>query len=385
MPVLNRIADFQSDIIQWRKALHQIPELGFDCPKTSSFIAERLREFGVDELHQGIAQTGIVAIINGAQAGATIGLRADFDGLAMEDKSGKPHGSTQSGQMHGCGHDGHTAMLLGAARYLAETRRFSGRVALIFQPAEEGGGGAKVMCEEGIMDSFQIREVYGFHNVPGLEHGTIQTRPGPLLAAVDSFEINVTGRGGHGGMPHETKDPLVATCGIVQAIQTIVSRNLDPQRVMALSVTQVHTGSTSNVIPDTAFINGTIRTFEPEVKEMVQNRLAEVVEGQAVTYGCQAHLTYKEGYPATVNNPEKVEFAAQAARDVVGDDRVNLDCEKVSGSEDFSYMLQERPGAFLFLGTGDGPKLHHPEYDFDDSVATVGASVFARLIETALH
>ncbi|MEP4036369.1 M20 aminoacylase family protein [Pseudophaeobacter sp.] len=384
MPVLNRIADFQSDIIQWRRALHQIPELGFDCPKTSSFIATRLREFGVDELHQGIAQTGIVAIINGAQAGDTIGLRADFDGLAMEDRSGKPHASTHPGQMHGCGHDGHTAMLLGAARYLAETRSFSGRVALIFQPAEEGGGGAKVMCEEGIMDRFKIREVYGFHNVPGLEHSTIHTRPGPLLAAVDSFEINVTGRGGHGGMPHETKDPLVAACGIVQAIQTIVSRNLDPQRVMALSVTQVHTGSTSNVIPDTAFINGTIRTFDPEVKTMVQKRLAEVVEGQAVTYGCQAQLSYIEGYPATVNDPDQVDFAAQAAREVVGDDRVNLSCDKVSGSEDFSYMLQERPGAFLFLGTGEGPKLHHPEYDFDDTVSVIGASIFARLIERGL-
>lgn len=275
-------------------------------------------------------------------------------------------------------------MLLGAARYLAETRRFSGRVALIFQPAEEGGGGAKVMCEEGIMDRFQIREVYGFHNVPGLKHGAIHTRPGPLLAAVDSFEINVHGRGGHGGMPHETRDPLVAARGIVQAIQTIVSRNLDPQRVMALSVTQVHTGSASNVVPDTAFINGTIRTFEPEVKAMVQKRLAEVVEGQALTYGCQTELIYNEGYPATVNNPEKVEFAAQAARDVVGDDRVNLDCEKVGGSEDFSYMLQVRPGAFLFLGTGEGAKFHHPEYDFDDSISVIGASIFARLIERGL-
>ncbi|MCL4124824.1 UNVERIFIED_CONTAM: hypothetical protein GTU68_048685, partial [Idotea baltica] len=245
----------------WRRHLHTIPELGFDCPKTAAFIKERLEEIGVDEIHTGIAQTGIVAIINGQGAGRTLGLRADFDALPIEEETGVDYASAHAGKMHACGHDGHTTMLLGAAKYLAETRNFSGRVALIFQPAEENGGGAQIMCQEGMMDRFEIAEVYGIHNLPGAEFGTFHTTDGPIMAAVDEFTIQINGRGGHSAMPHETADPVVAACGIVQAIQTIISRNAHSGLEKVISVTQIHTGSASNIIPETAMINGTVRTF----------------------------------------------------------------------------------------------------------------------------
>ena len=381
MPVVNRIADFAEDMKTWRRYLHQHPELQFDCHKTAAFVVERLKEFGVDEIHEGIATSGLVAIINGQGDGPTIGLRADMDALPMEETTGLEHASTVKGAMHACGHDGHTTMLLGAARYLAETRKFSGRVALIFQPAEEGGGGAGVMVEEGIMDTFGINEVFGIHNVPGLDVGHFYSKPGPIMAAVDTFHINIQGRGGHGAYPQETADPIVAAVGIVNAIQTIISRNHDTRNEAVCSVTMINSGSADNVIPDTAYVGGTIRTFTPEVQDMIHSRLREIAEGQAAAYNVSADINIEVGYPATVNNAEKVDFAADVAREVSGEAAVDPNTGMEMGAEDFSYMLNARPGAYFFLGQGEGAGLHNPNYDFNDDVSPFGASFFARLVE----
>ncbi|WP_170368578.1 M20 aminoacylase family protein [Ruegeria arenilitoris] len=383
MPVVNRIADYAADMAEWRQHLHTIPELELDCHQTAAFVAERLREFGVDELHEGIAQTGIVAIINGQGDGPTIGLRADMDALPIVEETGVEYASKNPGKMHACGHDGHTTMLLGAARYLAETRNFRGRVALLFQPAEEEGGGADIMVKEGVMDRFDIAQVYALHNAPGFAEGAFYTTPGPIMAAVDTFDIHIQGIGGHGAMPHETRDPVMAACGIAQAIQTIVSRNHYALDDLVISVTQIHTGTVNNVIPDTAYLNGTVRTFDPAVQQMVMTRLEEIVQGQAASYGVTATLDYVVGYPATVNDADKTGFAAEVAREVAGADRVIANSGREMGAEDFSYMLQERPGAYLFLGQGDGPGLHHPKYNFNDEIAPVGASFFARIVEKA--
>ncbi|WP_170370604.1 M20 aminoacylase family protein [Ruegeria arenilitoris] len=383
MPVVNRIADYAADMAEWRQHLHTIPELEFDCHETAAFVAERLREFGVDELHEGIAQTGIVAIITGQGDGPTIGLRADMDALPIAEETGVDYASKTPGMMHACGHDGHTTMLLGAARYLAETRNFRGRVALLFQPAEEEGGGADIMVKEGVMDRFDIAQVYALHNAPGFAEGAFYTTPGPIMAAVDTFDIHIQGVGGHGAMPHETRDPVMAACGIAQAIQTIVSRNHYALDDLVISVTQIHTGTVNNVIPDTAYLNGTVRTFDPAVQQMVMTRLEEIVQGQAASYGVTATLDYVVGYPATVNDAGKTGFAAEVAREVSGADRVIAEAGREMGAEDFSYMLQERPGAYLFLGQGDGPGLHHPKYNFNDEIAPVGASFFARIVEKA--
>ncbi|MDB9707412.1 M20 family metallopeptidase [Planktotalea frisia] len=381
MPIVNRIAEFAEDMTAWRRHLHTIPELSFDCPKTAAFIAERLREIGVDEMYEGIAQTGIVAIIKGQGDGPTIGLRADFDGLPIIEATGLDYASVHEGKMHACGHDGHTTMLLGAARYLAETRNFSGRVALIFQPAEENGGGAEVMVKEGIMDTFDISQVYGIHNAPGFVAGGFYTTPGPIMAAVDTFHIDIKGVGGHGAMPHETCDPVIAACGIAQAIQTIVSRNHYALDDLVVSVTQIHTGTVDNVIPDYAYMNGTVRTFDPKVQDMVERRLGEIVAGQAASYGVTAELRYERGYPATVNCAKEAAHAAEVAVEIAGEDKVVADAGREMGAEDFAYMLEKRPGAYLFLGQGESAGLHHPEYNFNDDVAPVGASFFARLVE----
>ena len=381
MPIVNRIAEFAEDMTAWRRHLHTIPELSFDCPKTAAFIAERLREIGVDEMHEGIAQTGIVAIINGQGDGPTIGLRADFDGLPIIEATGLDYASVHEGKMHACGHDGHTTMLLGAARYLAETRNFSGRVALIFQPAEENGGGAEVMVKEGIMDTFDISQVYGIHNAPGFVAGGFYTTPGPIMAAVDTFHIDIKGVGGHGAMPHETCDPVIAACGIAQAIQTIVSRNHYALDDLVVSVTQIHTGTVDNVIPDYAYMNGTVRTFDPKVQDMVERRLGEIVAGQAASYSVTAELRYERGYPATINCAKEAAHATDVAVEIAGEGKVVADAGREMGAEDFAYMLEKRPGAYLFLGQGESAGLHHPEYNFNDDVAPVGASFFARLVE----
>ncbi|NOD91734.1 amidohydrolase [Ruegeria sp. HKCCD4884] len=383
MPVVNRIADFSADMSAWRQHLHTIPELEFECYETAAFVAERLREFGVDELHEGIAKTGMVAIINGQEDGPTIGLRADMDALPIAEETGVEYTSTHPGKMHACGHDGHTTMLLGAARYLAETRNFRGRVALIFQPAEEEGGGAGVMVEEGIMERFDISQVYALHNAPGFAEGAFYTTPGPIMAAVDTFEVHIQGVGGHGAMPHETRDPVMAACGIAQAIQTIVSRNHYALDDLVVSVTQIHSGTVNNVIPDTAYINGTVRTFDPAVQKMVMERMEQIVQGQAASYGVEARLDYDVNYPATINDAEKANFAADVAREVAGENRVIANAGREMGAEDFSYMLQERPGAYLFLGQGEGAGLHHPKYNFNDDIAPVGASFFVRIVEKA--
>ena len=383
MAIVNRIAGYADEMTGWRRHLHTIPELGRECFKTAAFVEEKLREFGVDKIQTGFATTGIVAIVNGQGDGPTIGLRADMDGLPIIETTGLDYQSTHEGRMHACGHDGHTTMLLGAAKYLCETRNFSGRVALIFQPDEEATGGAEAMVEEGILDTFDISQVYGIHNMPDFPVGGFFTTTGPLMAGADVFDINIKGRGGHGAMPHGTVDPVLATCSIAQAIQTIVSRNVDAAERLVISVTQIHTGSVDNVIPDTAYMNGTVRSFTPEVRELAERRLREIVAGQAASYGCEAEVVYNRGYPTTYNSAEGVVTATKAARDVSGVEAVVDDFEPVMGSEDFSYMLEKRPGAYLFMGQGPSAGLHHPEYNFNDDVAPVGASFFARLVETA--
>lgn len=383
MPVINRIAGFAEDMTQWRQHLHSHPELGFDCHETARFVTNKLNEFGITDIHTGIAKTGLVALISGREDGPTIGLCADMDALPIVEETGLPYASTVNGRMHACGHDGHTTMLLGAARYLAETRNFAGRVALIFQPAEEDGGGGGVMVDEGIMDRFDISQVYALHNVPGVPEGYFQTTPGPILAAVDTFNIHLRGLGGHGALPHETKDPVVAALAVAQAIQTITSRNHYALDDLVISITQIHTGSAENIVPETAFLGGTVRTFDPSVQDMVRRRMAQIVEGTAAAYDISAELDYQVWYPATVNDADKAAFAASIAAEVVGTDKVEANTTRDMGAEDFSYMLRARPGAFLYLGQGDGAGLHQAGYNFNDAVSPIGASFFAQLVERA--
>jgi amidohydrolase len=383
MPVLNRIAAYAEEMKGWRRHLHRRPELAFECHQTAAFIADRLREIGVDEIHEGIAKTGIVALIKGQKLGPVIGLRADMDALPIAELTGADYASTIPGKMHACGHDGHVTMLLGAAKYLAETRNFAGTVALIFQPAEEDGGGGQVMVQEGIMDRFRISQVYGIHNAPNVPFGHFQTTPGPLMASVDTAFVYITGKGGHGATPHECVDPVVAVVGMVQAVQTIIPRNVYALDEAVISVTQIHTGTASNIIPEEAMFCATIRSFKPDVRALLKKRFHEIVEGHAAAYGVTARIDYDWGYPATINHEDQTEFAAEVAREVAGLDAVDARANREMGSEDFSYLLEARPGAFLFLGTGPGAGLHHPAYDFNDEVAPVGASFFARLVERA--
>jgi hippurate hydrolase len=383
MAVINRIAGFADEMAGWRRHIHTHPELGLECHETAQFVVDRLRDFGITEIETGIAESGVVAVIDGRAPGPVIGLRADMDALPIEEATDAEYASQNAGVMHACGHDGHTAMLLGAAKYLAETRNFSGRVALIFQPAEEGPGGGNLMVDDGVMDRYGIEQVYALHTLPDVDPGTFRTCPGPIMAAVDTFHVDITGLGGHGAFPHDTRDPVVAAAGIVQAIQTIVSRNNYALDDLVVSVTQIHTGSAENIIPQEAYINGTIRTFQPHVQKMVWSRLKDIVSGQAAAYGVIAELRIEEGYPATINDPTKTAFAAEVARDVADGRRVATDHSREMGAEDFSFMLNARPGAYLFLGQGNGPSLHHPEFDFNDDVAPFGASFFARLVERA--
>ncbi|EKE45810.1 amidohydrolase family protein [Oceaniovalibus guishaninsula JLT2003] len=381
MPVLNRIAAFADDMTEWRRWMHRHPELGFDCHRTAAFVADKLRAFGVDELHEGIATTGVVGIIEGSRPGPTIGLRADMDALPMPEQTGAAHASEVPGAMHACGHDGHTAMLLGAARYLAETRNFAGRVALIFQPAEEAGGGGRVMVEEGIMDRFAIAEVYALHNAPDLPEGHFATTPGPIMAAVDEFAITVRGVGGHAAWPHECRDPVPVAVRLAHAFDTIVSRDADPIDRLVVSVTQIHAGTAFNVIPDSAFVGGTVRTFTTAMRGLAERRIAQICTGLAQAFGVTVDLEYRRDYPATVNHAREAMLAADIAASVVGEDRVIRDTRPSMGAEDFAYMLEARPGAYLNLGQGGGPMCHHPAYDFNDAIAPVGASFFARMVE----
>jgi amidohydrolase len=383
MPVLNRIAAYAPEMKGWRRHLHQNPELSYDCFETAAFIADRLREMGVDEIHTGIAKTGIVAIINGQGPGDTIGLRADMDALPIMELTGAEHASMTPGKMHACGHDGHVTMLLGAAKYLCETRRFTGRVALMFQPAEEDGAGGQAMVQEGVMDRFAIKQVYGIHNAPNVPFGHFLTTPGALMASVDTAYVHITGKGGHGATPHDCVDPVVAVVGMVQAIQTIIPRNVYALDEAVISVTQIHTGTASNIIPETAMFCATIRSFKPDVRALLKKRFHEIVEGHATAYQVQARIDYDWGYPATVNHPDEAAFATEVAAEIVGADATNGNANREMGSEDFSYMLEARPGAYLFMGIGPGAGLHHPAYDFNDEAAPIGASFFARLVERA--
>ena len=384
MAILNSIAGFKNDISEWRRHLHENPELGRDCYRTAEYIENRLKEFGITDIHTGYASTGIVALIEGQSKGRTIGLRADMDALPIKENTGKSYSSKNEGVMHACGHDGHTAMLLGAARYLSETRNFSGRAALIFQPDEEATGGAEAMVEEGILEKFEIEEVYALHNTPSHDFGIMYTCPGPIMAGEDSFHVDIHGKGGHAAYPHEVRDPIIAAISIAQGFQTIVSRNNIPSDDLVISITQIHSGTTDNVIPETAFLNGTVRTFDLSVQELVIERMEKIVKGLSMSFEVNAQLNYKKGYPPTINHEKETKFAVEVAKEICGPEKVLTSVGKEMGAEDFSYMLQKRPGAYLFLGIGKRAGLHNPNYDFNDEASPIGASFFARLIEKAL-
>ncbi|WP_449396714.1 M20 aminoacylase family protein [Devosia riboflavina] len=386
MPILNRIAEFHDEITAWRRDLHQHPEVLFEVHRTAGIVAEKLKAFGVDEVVTGLGRTGVVGIINGKSntSGKTIGLRADMDALTVTEKTGAAYASTNQGKMHACGHDGHTAMLLGAAKYLAETRNFDGRIALIFQPAEEGGGGGKVMLDDGLIDKFDISEFYGMHNWPGMPVGHFGIRHGGIMAATDRFYITITGQGGHAARPQQTIDPIIVAAQMVTALQTIVSRNLDPLESAVLSVTMIEAGEADNVISQTAKITGTVRTLDGGVQDFIEARLNEIVPQFAQSFGASAVIRYARGYPVTVNSADEADFAADVASEVVGAERVDRNTPPSMGGEDFSFMLNERPGAYIFLGNGNSSELHTDTYDFNDEAIPVGTSYWVRLAETAL-
>jgi amidohydrolase len=390
MPVINRFAELHDEIVAWRRDYHRHPELLYDVHRTAADVAGKLRAFGFDEVVEGIGRTGVVGVLNGKREGAgrasgkVVGLRADMDALPIAEESGKPWASETPGKMHACGHDGHTAMLLGAARYLSETRRFHGKAVFIFQPAEEGGAGGRAMVEDGMMDRFGVEEVYGMHNMPGLPVGHFAIRTGPIMAATDMFTIDIDGQGGHAAQPHRTIDPIVTASAIVQSMQSIVARNVDPLGSAVASVTTIHAGDAFNVIPQRAKLTGTARSLDPLVRDLVERRLREVVQNVAAAYGATAHFHYSRNYPVTVNHPDQTEKAAAIARDVAGEAHVEPDHPPVMGGEDFSFMLEARPGAFIFVGNGDTAGLHHPAYDFNDTAIAYGSSYWARLVETLM-
>ncbi len=383
MAVINRIAEYFDEMKGWRRHIHAHPELDMDCHGTAAFVVDRLRDFGVDEIHEKIGVSGVVGIINGQGEGPTIGLRADMDALPMPEETGVEYASTVEGVMHACGHDGHTTMLLGAAKYLAETRNFSGRVALIFQPGEEGSGGGRYMVEDGLFTRFGIDQVYGQHSLPNAPVGNIETCAGPLLASADDFEIHITGSGGHAASAHETVDPVMIAVNMASNLQSIVTRNVDPIKTVVLSVTQIHAGTTHNVVPETAMLGGTVRTFDKDVKALVLERMTAIVEQTAAMMGGEARLEYHHGYPATINDAAETKFACDVAAEIVGEDRVVRDMPPTMGAEDFSYMLEQSRGSYFYVGNGDTAPLHHTKYNFDDEASPVGASVFARLVERA--
>ena len=386
MPVYNRIAEFHDEITEWRRTIHQHPGLLYDVEETAEFVVERLREMGVDEIVEQVGRTGVVGVIKGRQtnSGRVVGMRADMDALPIVEKNDSPHKSKYEGKMHACGHDGHTAMLLGAAKYLAETRNFDGSVVVIFQPAEEGGAGGKAMCDDGMMERFGIQEVYGLHNSPGLPVGDFAICPGPIMAGTEEFTVTINGLGAHAAMPHLGNDPIIVATHMVQALQTIVSRNVDPISSAVVTVTAIHAGKAYNVISQEAQFYGTIRTLDREVRAQVVERIRTTINGIAAAYGAEVSIDIEEGYPVTTNHEEQTKFAAGIAKQIVGDARVDDEKLPVMGGEDFSYMLLERPGAFIFMGNGDSHGLHHEEYDFNDEAIPVGASYWAKIAEAAM-
>ncbi|WP_170788354.1 M20 aminoacylase family protein [Ruegeria lacuscaerulensis] len=381
MPIKNRFAELQTEITEWRRDIHEHPEILFETHRTSALVAEKLKAFGCDEVVTGIGRTGVVGMIKGKAdtSGKVIGLRADMDALPILEATGLDYASKTEGAMHACGHDGHTAMLLGAAKYLSETRNFDGTVVVIFQPAEEGGGGGREMCEDGMMDRWGIQEVYGMHNWPGHPVGSFAIRPGAFFAATDQFDIVFEGKGGHAAKPHETVDTTVMAAQAVLALQTIAARNADPVDQVVVSVTSFETSSTAfNVIPQTVKMRGTVRTMSTAMRDLAEKRIGEICNGVAATFGGRVDVTYYRGYPVMVNSEAQTEFAADVARSVSGA------CEEaplVMGGEDFAFMLEERPGAYILVGNGDTAAVHHPEYNFNDEAIPAGCSWWAEIVE----
>lgn len=384
MPIKNRFAELQPEITEWRRDLHENPEILFETHRTSALVAEKLRAFGCEEVVEGIGRTGVVGVIKGKSdtSGKVIGLRADMDALPIHEQTGLDYASKTDGAMHACGHDGHTAMLLGAAKYLSETRNFDGTVVVIFQPAEEGGGGGKEMCDDGMMERWGIQEVYGMHNWPGRPVGSFAIRPGAFFAATDIFSITFEGRGGHAAKPQETIDTTVMTAQAVLALQTIAARNADPIDQVVVSVTSFETSSKAfNVIPQKVEIKGTVRTMSAEMRDLAEKRINEICTGIAATFGGTADVDYTRNYPVMVNSDEQTEFAAEVARKVSG---ACDDAPLVMGGEDFAFMLEERPGAYILVGNGDTAAVHHPEYNFNDEAIPAGCSWWAEIVESRM-
>jgi amidohydrolase len=389
MPIINRLADLQPDIMAWRHDLHAHPELLYDVHRTSAFVAERLKAFGCDEVVTGLGRTGVVGVIKGRRpAGGgevkVIALRADMDALPIEEETGLDYASKTPGKMHACGHDGHTAMLLGAAQYLAETRNFAGDAVVIFQPAEEGGAGAAAMIRDGLMDRFKIDQVYGMHNGPNIPIGSFALRPGPMMAAMDVITIEIEGVGGHAAYPHNTIDTVMVGSQLVVALQSIVSRSVNPLESAVLSMCAFNAGNAHNVIPGTATLKGTVRTLKAQVRDLMEKRMKEVVAGVALQTGAKIVLHYDRGYPVVVNHPAETDMAVQIASEVAGAANVNTDMIPIMGAEDFAYMLEARPGAFIFIGNGPSAGLHHPAYNFNDEAIVFGTSYWVKLVETTL-
>ncbi|MEM9968686.1 MAG: M20 aminoacylase family protein [Pseudomonadota bacterium] len=385
MPIKNRFAETHPEITAWRRHLHQHPELMFDVHQTADFVVDRLRDFGISDITTGIGRSGVVAVIEGRQttSGRTIGLRADMDALPIQEATDLEYASKVPGKMHACGHDGHTAMLLGAAQYLAETRNFNGRCVLIFQPAEEGGGGGDEMVKDGLMTRWAIGEVYGMHNMPGLPVGTFAIREGALMAAADQFDIVIEGQGGHAAAPHEAFDANLAAAHVVVALQSIASRNVDPLKQVVVSVCTLRSDTDSyNVLPQRVYLRGTVRTLDEATRDLTEKRIVDVARHTAAAHQCQAETVYERGYPVTVNHAAETEFASAAAERVMPG--VQTDMAPLMVAEDFSYMLNERPGAYIMMGNGDGPMVHHPLYNFNDDALPAGCSWFAEMVESRL-
>jgi len=386
MPIINRVAEISKDVVAWRQHLHQHPELMYDLPQTAAFVAEKLRGFGCDEVVEAIGRTGVVAVIKGRStaSGKVIGIRADMDALPIHEEADVEFPSLVPGRMHACGHDAHTAILLGAARHLAETRNFDGTAVIIFQPAEEGGAGARAMIEDGLLDRFAIQQVYGLHNMVNLPVGQFALRPGAMMASTDKFTITISGRGGHAARPHEAIDPVVVAASLIMNLQTIAARNVDPLQSAVVTVGAIEGGEAFNVIPETARLVGTTRALDAAVRDLCQQRIETMTHQLCVAYGATADISYERGYPVVVNEPEATEILADTARDVGGMHSVDTDLTPVMGAEDFAYMLQERQGAYIFLGIGPSAPHHHPRYKFNDEAVPYGVSLWARLIERTM-
>jgi len=388
MPIVNRVADLQPDIQAWRRDIHEHPELLYDVHRTAALVADRLREFGCDEVITGLGRTGVVGRIKGSKPAGkgdikVIGLRADMDALPIHEETNLPYASRTPGKMHACGHDGHTAMLLGAARYLAETRNFAGDAVVIFQPAEEGGAGAVAMLKDGLMDRFGIEQVYGMHNGPGIPVGAFAIRPGPIMAGGDAVCITIKGLGGHAARPHKCIDSVLVGAQLITALQSIVSRSVDPLESAVISICEFHAGNARNVIPQTAELKGTVRTLNQSVRELVEKRVREVVAGVAQITGAEINLVYDRGYPVTVNHALQTDVATRAAKEIAGDANVH-EMPPLMAGEDFSFMLEQRPGALIFCGNGDSAGLHHPAYNFNDEAIVFGTSYWIKLVENTL-